>query len=177
MSQEQTLNNNGLEIQGIIIGKGRACVKNIIETSWLYRNWIFLLWCLIVVLDDTWLFYIPTVNNDKMCIELDKVLWISAGANRSLFDLFYVIHNIFRFHTGISKTARKWSWPFFLIDILIILPVPQINHPGATDLSYGSKNERHPIFLCHEIFSCPTCAKGYPSIQSLHESTGSEQTC
>lgn len=126
-SQEQTLSNNGLEIQGIIIGKGQACVKKIIETSWLYRKWIFLFWCLIVVLDDTCLFYIPTVNNDKMCIELDTVLWISAVANCSVFDLFYVIHNIFKLHTGVSKTARKWSWLFFLIDILIILPVPQVN--------------------------------------------------
>lgn len=59
-------------------------------------------------------------------------------------------------------------------DIFIYL---QINYSGATDLGYDSKNARHPIFFCHEIFSFPTCAKGYTNIQSLHESTGSDQTC
>lgn len=163
------------------IAKGQPCVKKIFDTHGSYGNWVFLVWCVIVIFVDTWFLYIPMVNGDKKCIEFDKDLWIAASAFRSVFDLFYIIDNVFRLHTGISKSSRKRSWLLFLSDVLFILPIPQVmkvylmnawcyvyikdsyhlwtlNCPGVADFSYDSKNERHRIFVCCEILSFPTCA-------------------
>lgn len=130
--------NSGDEIQDIrsirklqksscsIVAKGQSCVKKNFTTHGSYRNWVFLLWFVIVIFVDPWFLYIPMVNDDKKCIEFDKDLWTAASAARSVFDLFYVIDNIFRLHTGIRKSSRKRSWFLFLIDVLIILPIPQV---------------------------------------------------
>ncbi|KAH9677233.1 cyclic nucleotide-gated ion channel 1 [Citrus sinensis] len=108
------------------IAKGQPCVKKIFDTHGSYGNWVFLVWCVIVIFVDTWFLYIPMVNGDKKCIEFDNDLWIAASACRSVFDLFYIIDNVFRLHTGISKSSRKRSWLLFLSDVLFILPIPQV---------------------------------------------------
>lgn len=94
------------------------------------------MWCVIVIFADTWFLYIPVVNDDKKCIKFDKDLWTVAGAARSVFDLFYIIDNIFRLPTGIRKRARKQSWLFFLVDFLIILPIPQVRQSFAAKISF-----------------------------------------
>ena len=84
--------------------------------SW---NVIFLLSCVISVLLDPLFFYLPVINEDKKCIGLDKKLWITAIVLRSVTDIIYLMHIILQFRTG-------YLWPYFLIDILAILPIPQV---------------------------------------------------
>lgn len=61
----------------------RTRTKTIIDPhgKFLQRwNVIFVLSCVIAILLDPLFFYLPVINGDKKCIELDKRLW-----NRALF--------------------------------------------------------------------------------------------
>nr|XP_023874085.1 cyclic nucleotide-gated ion channel 1-like isoform X2 [Quercus suber] len=103
----------------------------------------FVLSCVIAVSLDPLFFYLPVINEDKKCIRLDKKLWITAIVLRSFFDIIHLLHIILQFRTGFIdkkllksgkselntdawKIAQKYLWPWFLFDIITILPIPQV---------------------------------------------------
>ena len=123
----------------------RTRTKTIIDPhgKFLQRwNIIFVLSCVIAILLDPLFFYLPVINEDKKCIGLDKKLWITAIVLRSVTDIIYLMHIIFQFRTGfINKEreklgkglntdaweiAKRYLGRYFLIDILAILPIPQV---------------------------------------------------
>ncbi|KAJ7959308.1 Cyclic nucleotide-gated ion channel 1 [Quillaja saponaria] len=108
-------------------------------------NKIFLLVCVIAVSLDPLFFYALVINDDKMCLEMDNNMAIEVTVVRSLLDIFYLIHIIFQFRTGfwtpssrtfafgrreivedVAKIAQRYLSFFFLVDILAILPLPQV---------------------------------------------------
>lgn len=106
-------------------------------------NKIFVLSCVIALSLDPLFFYIPVIDDDKKCLGQDKKLEKVASVLRSFTDIFYVIHIIFQFRTGfIAPSSRVFgrgdlvedSWliakryisSYFLIDILAVLPLPQV---------------------------------------------------
>ncbi|PKA55914.1 Cyclic nucleotide-gated ion channel 1 [Apostasia shenzhenica] len=106
-------------------------------------NKIFVLSCVLAVSVDPLFFYIPIVGKDNDCLELDRKLEITASVLRSFTDVFYVLHIIFQFRTGYiapssrvfgrgvlvedsTAIARRYMSSYFLIDILAVLPLPQI---------------------------------------------------
>ncbi|MQL83771.1 hypothetical protein Taro_016257 [Colocasia esculenta] len=106
-------------------------------------NKIFVLSCVLAVSVDPLFFYIPVVNDKKKCLDLDSKLEITASVLRSFTDIFYVLHIIFQFHTGFiapssrvfgrgvlvedpSKIARRYLSSYFIVDILAVLPLPQV---------------------------------------------------
>ncbi|KAJ7951295.1 Cyclic nucleotide-gated ion channel 1 [Quillaja saponaria] len=106
-------------------------------------NKIFVLSCVIAVSLDPLFFYIPVINMDDKCLDLDRPLQITACVLRSFFDLFYVLRIIFQFRTGFIAPssrvfgrgeliqdpvaiAKRYMFPYFVIDILSILPLPQV---------------------------------------------------
>ncbi|EYU25206.1 hypothetical protein ABFS82_06G023000 [Erythranthe guttata] len=106
-------------------------------------NKIFVLSCVIAVSLDPLFLYIPIINNDKKCLDSDKNLEIAASVLRSFTDIFYVVHIIFQFRTGFIappsrvfgrgvivqdswEIAKRYLSSYFLIDILAVLPLPQI---------------------------------------------------
>ncbi|KAK9145482.1 hypothetical protein Sjap_005385 [Stephania japonica] len=106
-------------------------------------NKIFMLSCVIAVYLDPLFFYIPNVNRDKNCFYLDKDLEIVACVLRSFIDVFYILHIIFEFRTGFiapssrifgrgvlvedfAAIAKRYLSSYFVIDILAILPLPQV---------------------------------------------------
>ena len=92
--------------------------------------------CVFSVLLDPLFFYLPLINESKKCIGLDKKLWTTALVLRSVTDFFHLMHTCFRIRTRYKeeeppktfKESWKRFWPYFLflIDILVILPVPQV---------------------------------------------------
>lgn len=124
----------------------RTRTKTIIDPhgKFLQRwNIIFVLSCVIAILLDPLFFYLPVINGDKKCIELDKRLWNRALFLRSFNDMIYLMHIILQFRTGFIdkklqklgrpalitdswKIARRYLWPYFLLDLLVILPIPQV---------------------------------------------------
>ncbi|KAF5464461.1 hypothetical protein F2P56_014536 [Juglans regia] len=110
-------------------------------------NKIFVLSCVISVALDPLFFYTPVLKVDdkeKKCLsfESDETLAIIASVLRSVTDAFYAIHIYFQFRTGIippsrvfgrgeliddtMAIAKRYLSTYFIIDILAILPCPQV---------------------------------------------------
>ncbi|MBA0679839.1 hypothetical protein Goari_011585 [Gossypium aridum] len=106
-------------------------------------NKIFLLSCIIAVSIDPLFFYVPVINDDKKCLVLDEKMEITAGVLRSFTDIFYLIHIIFQFRTGFIAPssrvfgrgvlvedslaiAKRYLKSYFVIDVLAVLPLPQV---------------------------------------------------
>lgn len=106
-------------------------------------NKVFVLSCVLAVSIDPLFFYIPVVNRTKQCLTMDSNLEITASVLRSFTDIFYILHIIFQFRTGfiapssrvfgrgvlvedLSAIARRYLSSYFFIDILAVLPLPQV---------------------------------------------------
>ncbi|XP_050278801.1 cyclic nucleotide-gated ion channel 1-like isoform X3 [Quercus robur] len=106
-------------------------------------NKVFVLSCVISVAVDPLFFYIPVIKDKEKCLGVDNKLAIIAFVLRSLFDAFYALHIIFQFRTGFIAPssqvfgrgemisdpvaiAKRYLSTYFLIDILSILPFPQV---------------------------------------------------
>ncbi|XP_043716032.1 cyclic nucleotide-gated ion channel 1 isoform X2 [Telopea speciosissima] len=106
-------------------------------------NKLFVLSCVIAVSLDPLFFYIPVVDGNAKCLGLDKKLEITANVVRSFTDIFYILHIIFQFRTGfiappsrvfgrgvlvedLLAIAKRYLSSYFLIDILAVLPLPQV---------------------------------------------------
>ncbi|KAM1070299.1 hypothetical protein ACFX13_002163 [Malus domestica] len=106
-------------------------------------NKIFVLACIIAVSLDPLFFYIPVIHDKRKCLGLDRKMEITASVLRSFTDIFYIVHIIFQFRTGFIAPssrvfgrgvlvedawaiARRYLSSYFLIDILAVLPLPQV---------------------------------------------------
>ncbi|KAL9304111.1 hypothetical protein ACSQ67_021374 [Phaseolus vulgaris] len=106
-------------------------------------NKIFVITSVMAISVDPLFFYIPVIDDDKKCLDLDGTLKITASVLRTFFDLFYILHIIFQFRTGFiapssrvfgrgelvadtSAIVRKYLSSYFSIDILSIIPLPQM---------------------------------------------------
>ncbi|CAL9030908.1 unnamed protein product [Prunus brigantina] len=113
------------------------------------RNTIFVVSCVLAVLLDPLFFYIPIVKEDRKCLKLDKRLKAISFALRSLTDLFYIadlMHRILArpkaratkaeeavplkisksMSMNVLEKAKRILQSYILLDILAVLPVPQV---------------------------------------------------
>ncbi|KAL6290827.1 hypothetical protein ACE6H2_008337 [Prunus campanulata] len=119
------------------------------------RKWrkIFVASCLFAVVLDPLFLYVPMMKYDIKCLQSDRNLKIAALLLRSLTDLFYLFDIIFQIYTSHNysgfmheyrrrqyrskirywrkffvPTITKTMWGSYniLIDILAILPLPQV---------------------------------------------------
>ncbi|CAJ2631331.1 unnamed protein product [Trifolium pratense] len=107
-------------------------------------NEIFLITCVMAVSVDPLFFYIPVIVGKNKCLDLNEPLQTTASVLRTFFDLFYILRIIFQFRTGfLAPSSRVFGRgelmndPFaimkryslsshFIIDILSIIPLPQV---------------------------------------------------
>ncbi|CAJ1972340.1 unnamed protein product [Sphenostylis stenocarpa] len=128
------------------LSRGFSSRKKILDPQgpFLQRwNKIFVLLCVIAVSLDPLFFYVPVIDDEKKCLSLDSKMEITATVLRSFSDAFYIIHMIFQFHTGFIAPssrvfgrgvlvedswaiARRYLSTYFLVDILAVLPLPQV---------------------------------------------------
>ncbi|KAK4354015.1 hypothetical protein RND71_026209 [Anisodus tanguticus] len=88
-------------------------------------------------------FYIPIIDNENKCLDLDKTLKITACVLRSITDLFYIFHIILQFRTGFiapssrvfgrgeliedsTAIAKRYLLSYFIVEVVAVLPLPQI---------------------------------------------------
>ncbi|XWS37956.1 hypothetical protein CRYUN_Cryun19dG0089600 [Craigia yunnanensis] len=129
-----------------VVAKGFGSSRKVLDPQGSFlRRWnkIFVLSCIIAVSIDPLFFYVPVINDDKKCLALDEKMETAASVLRSFTDIFYIIHIIFQFRTGfIAPSSRVFgrgvlvedSWAiakrylqsYFLIDVLAVLPLPQV---------------------------------------------------
>ncbi|XP_062119872.1 cyclic nucleotide-gated ion channel 1-like [Humulus lupulus] len=96
-------------------------------------NKIFLASCVVGVSIDPLFLYIPIVNDDKKCLDRDYKMEIISLVLRSLTDFSYVLHIVFRLQSALNTSKElhqsiftKFPWYYLLIDVLAILPLPQV---------------------------------------------------
>ena len=97
-------------------------------------NKILLVSCVIAVSVDPLFFYIPVINDAKRCLMLEKKLRIVVLVLRTVTDVIYIVHIILQFQTAFidkvvkegAEITNRYSWKHFIIDILVILPIPQV---------------------------------------------------
>ncbi|XP_059634363.1 cyclic nucleotide-gated ion channel 1-like [Cornus florida] len=122
------------------------------EGSFLQKwNKIFVLYCVVAVLLDPLFFYIPVINGKEKCLDLDKKLNITACVLRSFIDILYLLHILFQFRTGFIAPysrvfgrgdlihdsyaiAKRYLSSYFIIDVLSILPFPQVGVLAMTPI-------------------------------------------
>ncbi|XP_073131667.1 cyclic nucleotide-gated ion channel 1-like isoform X2 [Henckelia pumila] len=154
-------------------------------------NKIFVLSCVIAVSLDPLFFYVPIVDDEKKCLDLDHKLEVTASILRSFTDLFYLSHIIFQFRTGfIAPSSRVFgrgvliedSWEiakrylssYFIIDILAVLPLPQViiwiiipRLSGATSL-----NTKNMLKFAVILQYIPRVLRIYPLYKEVTRTSG-----
>jgi cyclic nucleotide gated channel len=103
---------------------------------------------------DSLFFYAPAIDGDNGCLYLDDNLQKIASILRSLTDAFYLLRVIFQFRTGFADPsssgafgrgvlvddmlaiAKRYLSTYFLIDILAILPLPQVPYLSVLMVLY-----------------------------------------
>ena len=127
-------------------------------------NRVFLFSIVLAIALDPFFFYIPVIRREETCLDLDTKLEVVACVLRSIIDIFYILHIIFQFRTGYiapssrvfgrgeliespSAIAKRYLSTYFIIDILSILPLPQV---------------------CGGIFSASSDPQPYLTLLSMH---------
>lgn len=101
---------------------------------------------MVAVSIDPLFFYIPVIDGENKCLDLDKKLETTACVLRTFIDVFYILRIIFQFLTGFIppstrvfgrgelvedpvSIARRYMTSNFIVDVLSILPLPQVIFP------------------------------------------------
>ncbi|KAG2700631.1 hypothetical protein I3760_06G007900 [Carya illinoinensis] len=140
---------------------------------------------------DPLFFYVPVINDDKKCLDLDDKMKTTAIILRSFTDIFYVIHIIFQFRTGFiapssrvfgrgvlvedaREIATRYLSSYFLIDILAVLPLPQVVILVIIPKMAGSKSLNTKNLLkfvvCFQYL--PRCLRIYPLYKEVTRTSG-----
>ncbi|KAM5556118.1 cyclic nucleotide-gated ion channel 1 [Rosa sericea] len=139
-----------LAIKRILDPKNWPTRKEFVDPKGPYiRKWniVFIVSCVLAVLLDPLFLYIPTIHEDMKCVRLDKNMKIAALVLRSVTDLCYLLNIFFQLcGSKTCSTLRSGSWPpmltslrivllsiaktmwesYIIIDILAVLPLPQV---------------------------------------------------
>lgn len=106
-------------------------------------NRFFVVSCIIAVAVDPLFFYLPVVDDLSRCLDIDWNLAVTATVLRTLLDIFYLVHMAFQFRTAFIapssrvfgrgelvidsvQIAKRYFLTSFAIDILAVLPLPQV---------------------------------------------------
>nr|KYP45196.1 putative cyclic nucleotide-gated ion channel 10 [Cajanus cajan] len=135
--------------------------------------------------------YIPVIDVQKKCLDLDGALKITASVLRTFFDLFYILHIIFQFRTGfIAPSSRVFGrgelvndpWAivmrylssYFIIDILSIIPLPQMVILAIIPVRECSSPYVGKDFLKYTVISqyVPRLLRIYPLFKEVTSTSG-----
>ncbi|KAJ6344000.1 hypothetical protein OIU76_005688 [Salix suchowensis] len=154
-------------------------------------NKIIMIVCVLAVAIDPLFFYIPWISSKDKCLDVDKKMQTAACILRTLIDVLYVFRILFQFRTGfIARSSRvfgrgelvedpkviakKYLTSYFIIDILSILPLPQvvvvIILPRVDGpVSLAAKKLFEFVILSQYI---PRFARIYPLFKEINRTSG-----
>ncbi|KAL5568128.1 hypothetical protein UlMin_024703 [Ulmus minor] len=133
---------------------------------------IFLISCVIGVLIDPLFLYIPVIDDDNKCLRRNETMKEIALVLRSITDFIYILHIIVRLQSA-SKLAKALRtsilkglpWSYLLIDILAILPIPQV-----VVLAFFSKMAGSKSLTSRKFLTCLLLAQYVPRILRIYVS-------
>lgn len=117
-------------------------------------NRLFVISCILAVSVDPLFFYLPFIQQST-CLGIDRKLARIVTVFRTIIDAFYVIHMVFQFRTAYiapssrvfgrgelvidpKRIAKRYLRGLFIVDLLSVLPLPQITVLGYLVGSSGS---------------------------------------
>lgn len=124
------------------------------QASFLQKwNKIFVIISIFAVSIDPLFFYIPVIERKEKCLGVDNNMKIISSVLRTLIDLIYILHIIFEFRTGFIAPssrvfgrgelikdpvaiAKRYFCSYFIVDILSILPLPQVSRHCTQIISF-----------------------------------------
>ena len=83
---------------------------------------MFVIACIIAVSLDPLFFYIPIINEEEKCLGIDKELRIVALILRSLTDVTFVVHIIYKR----EKSEEELDWEYSRVPIGEIIPFAKL---------------------------------------------------
>ena len=94
---------------------------------WIPLHEAFWLCCVYSMVLDPVFMYIPVSNDEKKCFQFDRWVMSVAIAERSAFGIWYLTNRTSETRESIHRNYSKYLLPVFLLDLAIILPLPQVN--------------------------------------------------
>lgn len=108
-----------------------------------FCNKLFLISCILAVSVDPLFFYLPVFSDSETCLGIDRKLATIATTFRTIVDAFYLIRMALQFRTAYiapssrvfgrgelvidpTQIAKRYMQRYFIIDLLSVLPLPQI---------------------------------------------------
>ncbi|CAN4096586.1 unnamed protein product [Withania somnifera] len=118
-------------------------------------NKLFVISCILAVSVDPLFFYLPVFDNKSNCLQIDRKLAVIATTLRTVVDAFYLIHMALQFRTAFiapssrvfgrgelvidpGQIAKRYLRSYFIIDLLAVIPLPQIVAGRFLQRSTGS---------------------------------------
>lgn len=106
-------------------------------------NMFFVTTCLAAVFVDPLFYYLPYVDNQRNCVGISDGLKKSVTVFRTITDFFYIVHMCLQFRTAYiapssrvfgrgelvtdpKKIAARYLRKDFWVDLVAVLPVPQV---------------------------------------------------
>ncbi|XP_019158522.1 PREDICTED: putative cyclic nucleotide-gated ion channel 8 [Ipomoea nil] len=114
------------------------------DKSLLFWNRLLVISCIFSVAVDPLFLYLPVFkSSEDHCLHIDSMLAYATTASRTIIDLFYLIRMILQFRTAYiapssrvfgrgelvidpKQIASRYIHRYFIVDLLSILPLPQI---------------------------------------------------
>ncbi|XWS76884.1 hypothetical protein CRYUN_Cryun01aG0216300 [Craigia yunnanensis] len=154
-------------------------------------NKMFLLSCAIALAVDPLFFYIPVVDGRRKCLYLDDRLEIIACVLRTFIDVFYILHMVFQFCTAFvapssrvfgrgeliedpGAIAKRYLSKYFFVDILAVLPLPQvviliITPTIKSSVSLVTKDLLESVIMCQYV---PRIIRIFPLYKEVTRTSG-----
>uniref|UniRef100_J3MC80 Cyclic nucleotide-binding domain-containing protein n=1 Tax=Oryza brachyantha TaxID=4533 RepID=J3MC80_ORYBR len=106
-------------------------------------NKFFVISCLLAIFIDPLFFFLLSINKDRKCIVFNWNFAIALAVGRSVTDAIYLLHMLLQFRLAYvapetrvvgtgdlvdepKKIAMRYLRRFFVFDLFIVLPVPQV---------------------------------------------------
>lgn len=122
-------------------------------------NRLFVISCILAVSVDPLFFFLPVVNKQQYCLGIDRNLGITATTVRTIIDAFYLVRIHLQFKTAYiapssrvfgrgelvidrAKIARRYLKWRFIVDLLAVLPLPQVPLPPSSLSLVGTISPR-----------------------------------
>ncbi|GAA0168638.1 hypothetical protein Leryth_014215 [Lithospermum erythrorhizon] len=157
----------------------------------LFWNKLLVLSCIVAVSVDPLFLYLPIFKTKDMCLHIDENLAYTTTTLRSLIDAFYLIRMVFQFRTAYiapssrvfgrgelvidpRQIASRYIHRYFFVDLLSVLPLPQIviwrflNSSTGSDV-LGTKNSLLVIVILQYI---PRFGRIIPLNSELRKTSG-----
>ncbi|XP_031390882.1 cyclic nucleotide-gated ion channel 1 [Punica granatum] len=177
-----------------ILAKGSDSKKEVLDPQGPFlQKWnkIFMLSCVVAVSLDPLFLYVPIINDSKKCLDLDHKMEVTACVLRFFTDVFYILHIIFQFHTGfiapssrvfgrgvlVEDTwaiAKRYLASYFFVDILAVLPLPQVVILVVIPKLRGAKslNTKNLLKFVVLVQYIPRFLRIYPLFKEVTRSSG-----